>query len=458
MADTWDWTVMIVSNVFFFGCGWLFFMKQLFRHYEVHQRLVQIIFSFTFSLSCIMFELIIFEIKDILQSSSRLFFWQLTLRVMLVVLIVVIPAYLSMSVWKSLLVNKKSVFLLTLGSWMVFIYFFWKIGGNFPILSRNHGIFTIEQAISRVGIIGVTVMAILSGFGAVNSPYTCMSYFMRSVSDTDIAQLERKLMQTMDMISAKKKRVVQYERELSQSAFSRGNSDNAGSGLFQRLLGSAGLSSSASLRNQIDCLNSEIGPLEEFSRHLFLEVVEMRNMKDRQIYSKTWMGQFFNLLGYFFSVYCIWKIFISAVNIVFDRVGKVDPVTKGMEILVHWLGFEIEVRYWSQQVSFVLIGLLALTSVRGLLVNLTKFFYRISSSKSSNLIILLFSQIMGMYFVSYVLLIRMNMPDQYRSVITEVLGDLQFNFYHRWSDVIFLFSSISSIAFLYLAHKRMPVS
>uniref|UniRef100_A0A1I7Y9D6 Golgi pH regulator n=1 Tax=Steinernema glaseri TaxID=37863 RepID=A0A1I7Y9D6_9BILA len=457
MADSWDWTVMLTSNVFFFGCGWLFFMKQLFRHYEVHQRLVQIIFSFTFSLSCIMFELIIFEIKDVLQSSSRLFFWQLTLRIMLIDLIVFIPAYLSLSAWKSL-VKRTWVLPLTVGSWMVFIYFFWKIGGNFPILSRNHGIFTIEQAISRVGIIGVTVMAILSGFGAVNSPYTCMSYFTRSVSDVDISQLERKLTQTMDMIAAKKKRVVQYERELSHSAFSRGNSDSTRSGLFQRLLGSAGLSSSVTLKNQIDTLNSEIEPLEEFSRHLFLEVVEMRNMRDRQIYSKTWMGQLFNILGYFFSVYCIWKIIISTVNIVFDRVGKVDPVTKGMEILVHWLGFEIEVRYWSQQVSFVLIGLLALTSVRGLLVNLTKFFHRISSTKSSNLIILLFSEIMGMYFISYVLLIRMNMPDQYRSVITEVLGDLQFNFYHRWSDVIFLISALSSIAFLHLAHKRMPVS
>ena len=67
--------------------------------------------------------------------------------------------------------------------WLVFVYFFWKIGDNFPILSQRHGLFSIEQAISRIGIIGVTVMAFLSGFGAVNAPYTCLAYFARTFMD-----------------------------------------------------------------------------------------------------------------------------------------------------------------------------------------------------------------------------------------------------------------------------------
>lgn len=51
------------------------------------------------------------------------------------------------------------------------------IGSPFPILSERsyHGLLSIEHGISRIGVIGVTSMAIMSGFGAVNCPYTCKS-------------------------------------------------------------------------------------------------------------------------------------------------------------------------------------------------------------------------------------------------------------------------------------------
>ncbi|AWP13262.1 Golgi pH regulator isoform 6 [Scophthalmus maximus] len=412
-----DSVIMFTSQVLFFGFGWLFFMRQLFKDYEVRQYVVQVVFSVTFAFSCTMFELIIFEILGALSSNSRYFHWKLNLYVILLVLIFVVPFYIGYFVVSNIRLLQRQKLLFACMVWFTFMYFFWKLGDPFPILSPKHGILSIEQLISRVGVIGVTLMALLSGFGAVNCPYTYMSYFLRNVTDSDILALERRLLQTMDMIISKKKRIAMTRRQMYQ----RGEDQNKQTGFWGMI---KSVTSTQTGSENLSLIQQEVDALEELSRQLFLETVDLQATKERIEYSKTFQGKYFNFLGYFFSIYCVWKIFM--------------------------------VKFWSQHISFILVGIIIVTSIRGLLITLTKFFYAISSSKSSNVIVLVLAQIMGMYFVSSVLLMRMSMPLEYRSIVTEVLGELQFNFYHRWFDVIFLVSALSSILFLYLAHKQAP--
>uniref|UniRef100_A0A0L8FTU5 Abscisic acid G-protein coupled receptor-like domain-containing protein n=1 Tax=Octopus bimaculoides TaxID=37653 RepID=A0A0L8FTU5_OCTBM len=511
-----DSLVMLFSQVLFFAGGWVFFLKQLFKDYEVHRSAILLVFSITFSLCCTMFELIIFEILGVLDASSRYFHWKLGLYAILFVLIAVLPMHIAYYVVSTirLVPQKKHVQMILTGvTWWIFLYFFWKIGDPFPILSPKHGghaenleyktidetlifqvrrklrdhmeqhpvtpivcttktpmnpcstrvrapdssdildvqasrimtdegIFSIEQCIGRVGVIGVTIMALLSGFGAVNCPYTYMSYFVRHITDSDIQSIEKRLIQTMDMIVMKKKRIALAHRDnLRQAALNKNQR-----GLF----GMFRATTSKATTENVSQLRNETYALEELSRQLFLESVDLHNTQERIEESKTLKGKYFNFLGYFFSIYC------SAINIIFDRVGKVDPVTRGTEIAVNYLGIQFDVKFWSQQISFWLIGIIIITSIRGLLITLTRFFYAIASSKSSNIIVLCLAQIMGMYFVSSVLLMRMNMPVEYRSIITQVLGELQFSFYHRWFEFIFLVSALSSIGFLYIAHQQAP--
>ncbi|KAA8588044.1 hypothetical protein FQN60_001238 [Etheostoma spectabile] len=384
---------------------------------QVRQYIVQVVFSITFAFSCTMFELIIFEILGALSTSSRYFHWKLNLYVILLVLIFVVPFYIGYFVVSNIRLLQRQKLLFACMVWFTFMYFFWKLGDPFPILSPKHGILSIEQLISRVGVIGVTLMALLSGFGAVNCPYTYMSYFLRNVTDSDILALERRLLQTMDMIVSKKKRIAMTRRQMYQ----RGEDQNKQTGFWGMI---KSVTSTQSGSENLSLIQQEVDALEELSRQLFLETVDLQATKERIEYSKTFQGKYFNFLGYFFSIYCVWKIFM--------------------------------VKFWSQHISFILVGIIIVTSIRGLLITLTKFFYAISSNKSSNVIVLVLAQIMGMYFVSSVLLMRMSMPLEYRSIVTEVLGELQFNFYHRWFDVIFLVSALSSILFLYLAHKQSP--
>ncbi|KAM7130763.1 LOW QUALITY PROTEIN: Golgi pH regulator B [Ciconia maguari] len=442
-----DSSIMVTSQVLFFGFGWLFFMRKLFKDYEMRQYVVQVIFSVTFA-SCTMFELISLRFWWVLNSSSRYFHWKLNLASFLLILVFMVPFYIGYFVVSNIRLLHRQKLLFACVLWLTFMYFFWKLGDPFPILSPKHGILSIEQLI-RVGVIGVTLMALLSGFGAVNCPYTYMSYFLRNVTDADILSLERRLLQTMDMIVSKKMRIAMAHRTM----FQRGEVHNKPTGFWGMI---KSVTTSVAGSENLSLIQQEVDALEELSRQLFLETADLHATKERIEYS-NFPGKYFNFLGYFF-LHLLWsgKSFMATINIVFDRVGKTDPVTRGIEITVNYLGIQFDVKFWSQHISFILVGIIIVTSIRGLLITLTKFFYAISSSKSSNVIVLLLAQIMGMYFVSSVLLIRMSMPLEYRTIITEVLGELQFNFYHRWFDVIFLVSALSSILFLYLAHKQAP--
>ncbi|KAG5671633.1 hypothetical protein PVAND_001825 [Polypedilum vanderplanki] len=445
-----DTLVILISQVVFFIGGLIFFVKQLFKNYEIKDIKVQVIFSSTFALSLTLFLLIIFEIVGFLDSSSRFFHWRLSLISILVMVVAVIPYYIAFSLISNIrIVSSRYSTPLTIILWLGFFYCFWRIGDKFPLLSVNAQMFSIEQGVSRIGVIGVTVMAILSGFGAVNFPFTNMNYFIHPVTQNDVINTERKLLQTLDMIIAKKKRIALEKKNRQKQQNTTKNS-------FWGLISS--VANKSSMSENIGQLRLEISGLEELARQLFLELTDMKNMQERQKWSSTWQGKYFNFLGLFFSFYCVWKILMCTINIVFDRVGKKDVVTRGIEIAIHWLGFQFDATFWSQHISFFLVGCIVVTSIRGLLITLTKFFYSISSSRSSNIIVLILAQLMGMYFCSSVLLLRMNMPAEYRVIITEVLSGLQFNFFHRWFDVIFLLSALSSIFLLFIIRKPLVMT
>ena len=49
-------------------------------------------------------------------------------------------------------------------------------------------------------------------------------------------------------------------------------------------------------------------------------------------FSATWKGRMYNILGYAFSAYCLYRMVMSSINIIFDRDPTKDPVTRGFEV------------------------------------------------------------------------------------------------------------------------------
>jgi hypothetical protein len=74
-------------------------------------------------------------------------------------------------------------------------------------------------------------------------------------------------------------------------------------------------------KTNMPLIKQEVSTYEDISQ-LYSDLIELQAIQQRIEYSKTLKGKYYHVLGHFFSLYCIWKIFISFVNIIFNRVGK----------------------------------------------------------------------------------------------------------------------------------------
>jgi hypothetical protein len=68
-------------------------------------------------------------------------------------------------------------------------------------------------------------------------------------------------------------------------------------------------------------------------------------------------------------------------------------------------------------------------------------------------IVLVLAHGMGMYVAASVLMMRMSVPPAYRVVLSQVLENVEFVYYQRWFDNIFLASSLGSVVVIWVQRK-----
>eukprot|EP01029_Cantina_marsupialis_P003616 TRINITY_DN13537_c0_g1_i1.p1 TRINITY_DN13537_c0_g1~~TRINITY_DN13537_c0_g1_i1.p1 ORF type:complete len:467 (+),score=50.53 TRINITY_DN13537_c0_g1_i1:43-1443(+) len=456
-----DILIVIISLCGLFGFAMWFFVFFLFRDYEIKNRAVSCIFAFTFALACFMFELMLFQVVGVIEADTRWILWKVDIWVMCVLLVFVLPVFFFSTFLLEQGWTKRAMIYGTIAFYIVFLGIFWKVGDQLPITTivsiGTSKFWTMEQYIGRIGIFGVTTMAVLAGFGAINGPYNYMTLFLKPTSDEEVAAVERRLIQSLEVIVQKKKRVVLEKMHLERLQLKKNDAPNRSILLraWDHVIGTD--NDVIMLSKSLKVAEDEIKVWERFCQELFLEITAMKERQQRIVYSRTWRGRFNNLLGYLLCAYGMYKITMSVVNIIFSRNPNKDPITRLFEAL-WFVHLPFDVSFWSQLLTLVMVGVMMFTSVRSFLINISKIFFAFSSAMSSNGVALLLGEVMGLYLMSSVLLMRTNLPLHHRRHVMEVLGDIQFNFYHRWFDVIFVVSALTSLAFITFFNRSKGVA
>jgi len=108
----------------------------------------------------------------------------------------------------------------------------------------------------------------------------------------------------------------------------------------------------------------------------------------------------------------------------------------------------IDTNAWVPFVSFLFVGFVTASQMRVFFLHLCRLSRLSISLVDSDLMVLVLSFIMGIYFTSWVTLMRTNLPPRYRQGITHALGDLDYDYYRRQFHATFFLSSSVTIIFL----------
>jgi hypothetical protein len=64
--------------------------------------------------------------------------------------------------------------------------------------------------------------------------------------------------------------------------------------------------------------------------------------------------------------------------------GKVDPISRVLGLLLHYFYLELDVDFWTQSISFAMVGIMVAASVRGFLNQVLRWFTQVTKQKQTS--------------------------------------------------------------------------
>ena len=408
------------------------------------KHLSALTFSSTIALAAVLVELILCEISNTINPTARGLAFKVTVSLLLFFLIIAIPlleihSIISAAGYEFIGNGKGRLrlsWILQVAGFTAWLLGFWWSGqwllhivGQSPTSETSQSF--SEAALERIGVIGISVMSLLSGFASVSSPWQNFFSRPKPVTEATIARKAAGLEATQDMLSAKRSRLRALERKIS---------DAPTESFFQRTIGSIRGNADATERQT---LLLEISGLETMAVSLSTSHANLQARLQQQNRSRTATGRLLITSSYLFSLFCLYRITTTTLTFLRRSLSShtnptasfttSDPVDNILAILAKHYDPHLDQAAWARQISFLLSGLILFASFSSVMQTFFLFARWTPSllrTIQANLALVV-AQVCGTYVISAALMLRGMMPGR---VVGEGLGALGGKEGANWVD------------------------
>ncbi|KAH6664355.1 Abscisic acid G-protein coupled receptor-domain-containing protein [Plectosphaerella plurivora] len=445
---------------------------------SLRRRVAAATFNTTVALAAVLGELILCEIAGIVSPKARETGLRITVPTLLLLLVGVIPFLEIQSVisglgWRFQRTSKGNLprvaWGLQLAVFAGWLFSFWSLGVFVPLDSEPvatqmrtgaaaPGGWT-RECLERIGVIGIALMAMLSGFAAASTPWYTLGGASerrkKPVTDADISRKQAGLDATSEMLLTKRHRLQALERKASTT-----QTQNSSGGIMGKMLGTirGGGSEEAEMRG----LRVEIAGLETMEASLSSNLGLMRSRHAASARASTAFGRMLTVPHYVFSLYCVYRILATTLTTIrrayspAAAFSSTDPINRFLGLLArHWDPM-LDQDAWARQISFLLSGVILAASASSATQTFhlfARFAPGLLFQAQANLA-LITGQVSAVYVISAALLLRSNLPSEMGSAVSEALRSaLDPRFVDGWFESWFLVASAVTAVGLWVNRK-----
>lgn len=439
-------------------------------------------FGTTVGLAATLAALILAEISDIASPAARNLALRVTVPWLLFLLVVLVPWLECRSVvtgagWSFQRTAKGKVprfaWTLQVVLFATWLFAFWSVGSAVPSSATRSmpedGSWSeslTRGCLERIGVVGITLMALLAGFASVSSPwYTFTETTARRkkpVTEADVNRKQAGLDATNEMLLTKRHRLQALERKTStggQSTSARSSSDK-GSGIVGKVIGTIRGPSSDEV--EMRALRVEIAGLETMQANLASGLSLLKNHRAATARAATPLGRLLLVPTYVFSCYCVYRIIATSMATLrrayspSASFASSDPINRFLGLLAkHW-DPKLDQLAWARTISFALSGVILLASANSVVQTFhlfAKWMPGLLYQAQANLALGV-GQIAATYVISSSLLLRSHLPVALGSAVGGVLrGALSPAFVDGWFESWFLLGSLGTAVGIWVGRK-----